>query len=148
MTGGYIGTMEAVSKGANEAGGTVIGVTCNEIESWRSVKPNEWITREIRFNTLNERIIYLIKFCDAAIALPGGIGTLAEIALTWNLLAVQAIQIPPMIVISSEWDKILRSFLKHMNEHIPEVHQTLITFCSDIEDAVNKIIEYKQVKEK
>ena len=32
LTGGYIGTMEAASKGANEAGGHVIGVTCTDIE--------------------------------------------------------------------------------------------------------------------
>ena len=31
--------MEAVSRGANEAGGHVIGVTCEDIEAWRQVKP-------------------------------------------------------------------------------------------------------------
>ena len=36
MTGGYMGVMEAASRGANEAGGHVIGVTCNEIERWRN----------------------------------------------------------------------------------------------------------------
>ena len=35
LTGGYIGTMEAVSRGAAEAGGHVIGVTCDQIENWR-----------------------------------------------------------------------------------------------------------------
>ncbi|MDI6694379.1 MAG: hypothetical protein QME21_04975 [Anaerolineales bacterium] len=33
LTGGYIGVMEAVSRGASEAGGHVIGVTCDEIEA-------------------------------------------------------------------------------------------------------------------
>ena len=41
LTGGYIGAMEAVSRGAAEAGGHVIGITCDEIESWRPVKPNK-----------------------------------------------------------------------------------------------------------
>ena len=35
LTGGYMGTMEAVSRGASEAGGHVIGVTCEDIEEWR-----------------------------------------------------------------------------------------------------------------
>ena len=39
LTGGYIGTMEAVSRGAAESGGHVIGVTCEEIEAWRKVSP-------------------------------------------------------------------------------------------------------------
>ena len=34
-TGGYRGVMEAVSRGAHEAGGHVIGVTCTLIENWR-----------------------------------------------------------------------------------------------------------------
>ena len=38
LTGGYIGSMEAVSRGAAEAGGHVVGVTCEEIEAWRPVK--------------------------------------------------------------------------------------------------------------
>lgn len=39
LTGGYIGTMEAVSRGAAEAGGHVIGVTCEEIERCVRSKP-------------------------------------------------------------------------------------------------------------
>ncbi len=39
LTGGYMGTMEAVSRGACEAGGHVIGVTCIDIEEWRKSKP-------------------------------------------------------------------------------------------------------------
>ena len=48
LTGGYIGTMEAVSRGASEAGGHVIGVTCEDIEDWRGVRPNQWVKEEIR----------------------------------------------------------------------------------------------------
>ena len=47
LTGGYIGVMEAVSRGAQEAGGHVIGVTCEEIEAWRPIKANAWVMEEI-----------------------------------------------------------------------------------------------------
>ncbi|HSG44929.1 MAG TPA: hypothetical protein VLA72_17415, partial [Anaerolineales bacterium] len=43
LTGGYIGTMEAVSRGASEAGGHVVGVTCDDIQAWRAVSPNQWV---------------------------------------------------------------------------------------------------------
>ena len=56
LTGGYIGTMEAVSRGAAEAGGHVIGVTCEEIEAWRPVRVNAWVKEEIRRKTLMERL--------------------------------------------------------------------------------------------
>src|SRR5262245_61788773 len=76
LTGGYIGTMEAVSRGAHEAGGHVIGVTCEDIETWRPIKANRWVKEERRMKTLVERLHALIHESDAAMALPGGAGTL------------------------------------------------------------------------
>src|SRR5512136_460580 len=73
MNGGYIGAMEAVSRGASEAGGHVIGVTCDEIESWRPVSANRWVSEEWHYATLQERMIALIKNADAFLALPGGV---------------------------------------------------------------------------
>src|SRR5574339_491820 len=81
LTGGYIGTMEAVSRGAHQAGGHVVGVTCEDIEKWRNVGANRWVKEERRKKTLFERLQGLIEGCDAALALPGGPGTLTEIAL-------------------------------------------------------------------
>src|SRR5512137_1080453 len=74
LTGGYIGSMEAVSRGANESGGHVIGITCAEIEAWRPGRANPWVQEEWRYATMRERTFALIDNCDAAIALPGGIG--------------------------------------------------------------------------
>lgn len=74
LTGGYIGVMEAVSRGAREAGGHVIGVTCEDIEAWRPTKANAWVMEEIRVKTLIERLHTLIHESDAAFALPGGWG--------------------------------------------------------------------------
>ena len=69
LTGGYIGTMEAVSRGASEAGGHVIGVTCEDIEAWRAVSPNQWVKEERRSKTLIGRLQALVEGCEAAIAL-------------------------------------------------------------------------------
>src|SRR5215831_4366333 len=85
-TGGYTGVMEGASRGAHEAGGHVIGVTCSLIEEWRGLRANVWVKEEKRFATLRERLGHLVEFCDGAVALPGGIGTLSEVALTWSLL--------------------------------------------------------------
>ena len=87
-TGGYSGTMQAVSQGAAEAEGKVIGVTCRRIELFRSAKLNSWVTQEIRYETLQERALHLVKNNQGVIVLPGGIGTLSEFALAWSLLQV------------------------------------------------------------
>ena len=77
--------MEAVSRGASEAGGHVIGVTCVDIENWRKVGANRWVKEEWRKQTLIERLQALVEGCDAALALPGGPGTLTEVSLMWNI---------------------------------------------------------------
>jgi hypothetical protein len=79
--GGYCGTMRAGAKGAAEAGGTVVGVTCSAF----SGKANEYLTREVRTDSLEERLQNLIKAGDAYVVLPGGTGTLLELAAVWEL---------------------------------------------------------------
>ena len=94
-----------------EAGGHVIGVTCEDIEKWRPVKPNRWIKEERRFETLQERLNALILGCDAAIALPGGPGTLTEIALTWNLMIVESLPRRPLVLVGKGWQTVLNQFM-------------------------------------
>ncbi len=117
LTGGYVGTMEAVSKGASEAGGHVIGVTCDEIERWRQVKANRWVKEERHFVTMQERLNELVHACDAALALPGGPGTLTEIALTWNLMIVDSMPRKPLILIGAGWKAVMEAiFFAHGRE--------------------------------
>ncbi len=137
LTGGYIGTMEAVSKGANEAGGHVIGVTCADIEAWRAVKPNAWVQEERRFTTLQERLNELVLGCDAAIALPGGPGTLTEVALTWNLMIVHSIPAKPLILIGAAWRAVMESFYNSFEVYIPQSQRELLTFAPDVTSAVS-----------
>ena len=136
LTGGYIGTMEAVSRGANEAGGHVIGVTCADIEAWRAVKPNVWVQEERRFATLQERLNELIQACDAAIALPGGPGTLTEIALTWNLMIIGALPEKQLILVGKGWQDIIEEFYVAMDEYIPFTQRRHLQMATDIRSAV------------
>ena len=80
--GGYCGTMLAAAKGAAEAGGEIIGVTCSAFKSGRA---NKYITREIVTGSLDERLDTLVKLGRAYIVLPGGTGTLLELAKVWEL---------------------------------------------------------------
>lgn len=142
MTGGYIGTMEAASHGAHDAGGHVIGVTCEDIENWRPVSPNQWIEEEWRCETLNERLRMLIEKCDVAIALPGGVGTLLEICLTWNQLAIQAIRPKPLILIGAEWHAVIETFFNQLTDYIPASVSGLITFAADAQSAFDRVSQY------
>ena len=80
--GGYGGTMLAVSKGATEADGTVIGVTC---AAFKNSVVNEYVTREVLTESLDQRLATLVEVGQAYIVLPGGTGTLLELAMVWEL---------------------------------------------------------------
>jgi uncharacterized protein (TIGR00730 family) len=80
--GGYGGTMLAAAKGAAEAGGEIIGVTCS---AFKSAKANKYVTREVVTGSLDERLNTLVKLGRAYIVLPGGTGTLLELAKVWEL---------------------------------------------------------------
>jgi uncharacterized protein (TIGR00730 family) len=136
LTGGYIGTMEAVSRGANEAGGHVIGVTCADIEAWRAVRPNAWVQEERRFPTLEGRLAELVRGCDAAIALPGGPGTLTEIALTWNLMIIHSMPAKPLILIGAGWRSVMETFYTSFEDYIPQNQRVLLHYAANIQEAV------------
>jgi hypothetical protein len=136
-TGGYSGTMMAVSCGAAEAGGHVIGVTCSQVEQFRPLGPNRWITEEIRYPTLRERLIHLVEQNDGMIVLPGGIGTLSEMALAWSLIQVEEISARPLILMGQMWKDTVKAFVQAA--YVYETHQELIKFALTPEEAVEAL---------
>ena len=139
LTGGYMGTMEAVSRGASEAGGHVIGVTCEDIEVWRGSKANAWVKEEIKKKTLFERLQVLIESCDAAIALPGGPGTLTEISLMWNLMIVESLPPRPLTLVGSGWQSTFDQFFKEFETYMPLRQRELLYFAEDVKTAAEII---------
>ena len=111
-TGGYSGTMTAVSQGACEADGHVIGVTCDQIERFRPLGPNQWVKEEIRYKTLRERLLHLVTKSDGMIVLPGGIGTLSEMTLTWSFLTVDEVTKQPLVLLGTMWHKTIQESYK------------------------------------
>jgi uncharacterized protein (TIGR00725 family) len=131
-----MGTMEAVSRGAAEAGGHVIGITCDEIEAWRPVGPNLWVQEQLRYPTLRQRLYALIDSCDAALALPGGIGTLAEVAATWSSLQTGAISPRPLILIGPGWKAVIEQFNQVFEPYVAERHRQQLTLAPDVDAAI------------
>ena len=139
LTGGYIGVMEAVSRGAREAGGHVIGVTCEDIEVWRPIKANSWVMEEIRKKTLLERLHTLIHECDAALAMPGGAGTLTEISLLWNLMIVESLHRRPVILVGRGWQSTFDQFFKEFDSYMPVHQREILSFAKDVQTAVKML---------
>jgi len=102
LCGGYGGTMAAVSRGARQAGGEVVGVT---VELFAK-EPNPWLTREQRVTDFFPRL-QLLTAADGFVVLLGGIGTLTEATLAWTLLQTGQISRRPFIFVGAEWRRLL-----------------------------------------
>jgi hypothetical protein len=106
--GGYGGLMEASARGAREVGGHTIGITC---VIW-SRSANPYIVEEVRTRVFSERLMTLIERGDAYIVLPGGTGTLAELALVWEMMNKGALSKTvggrkPLLVAAPYWQPVI-----------------------------------------
>lgn len=137
-TGGYMGTMEAASRGAAEAGGHVIGVICDQIEHFRPVSPNPWVREAIRYPTLRDRLLHLVKENAGMIVLPGGIGTLSEMALAWSFLQVGEIAPRPLVLMGMLWRDTMTSFIT--NDYVSPQHAALVCFADEPAQAVAHLL--------
>ncbi len=140
QTGGYVGVMEGVSQGANEAGGLVIGVTCTQIEEYRPLNANRWVNEEIRHATLRERVLYLVDHCDGIIVMPGGIGTLSEFALAWSFALVGEMSPKPIIPVGGLWQRTLAAFIDR--SYIRPEDTDLLTPARTPAEAVEALVDF------
>jgi uncharacterized protein (TIGR00730 family) len=109
-TGGFFGIMEAVSKGAVEKGADAIGII---VDHWGGAA-NKFVTREIKCNTLFERINKLIETGDGYVILQGGTGTLLELAAVWELSNKGLMDNKPIACHSSMWKEIVSVMNRQM----------------------------------
>ena len=103
-SGGYGGVMEAVSRGAKEAGGKTVGVTA---DFFKAAKLNPWIDVEVRMKTWEERLFELIRRADGFVACKGGTGTLVELAVVWEMMNKSVMAGKPFAVLGDFWQPIL-----------------------------------------
>jgi uncharacterized protein (TIGR00730 family) len=135
VCGGYQGAMAAASRGVSEAGGTAVGVTIHE---WEDMVPvNEWLTHELVARDLFARLP-VITDADAWVAFPGGVGTLQEVALCWNLVQTELAQPRPLLLVGEGWDRQLRLFRELLRVSDP-AHFDLVRPVASFEDVVEAL---------
>jgi len=102
-SGGYAGVMEAVSRGAKEAGGSTIGVTAKAL----APSANPWIDEEIKVKTWEERLFELVKRGHGYVVCRGGTGTLAELAVVWEMLNKGLMSGKPVVAMGEFWQPVI-----------------------------------------
>jgi uncharacterized protein (TIGR00730 family) len=103
VTGGGPGLMEAANRGAalgNPNGGAAnIGIRVH-LPFEQSANP--FISEEFSHGTFFTRLHQFVLMSDAYVVVPGGIGTLLEMTMVWQLLQVRQLN-APLILVGPMW---------------------------------------------
>jgi uncharacterized protein (TIGR00730 family) len=112
-SGGYAGVMEAVSRGAKEAGGRTIAIT----STFFRTRANQWVDEEHAASSWQERLFELIRFGEGYVACKGGTGTLVELAVVWEMLNKGVMAGKPFVTLGKFWEPIIERVREVESDH-------------------------------
>src|SRR5213083_2763166 len=137
-TGGYLGVMEAASRGAREAGGRVLGIVMNQFKS----EPNRFLTDKVATPHFYERLQLLITRSVGFVAIRGGMGTVTELSLVWNKIQTRVIEPRPLVLLGDCWPPIVRVWQEHLV--VSDTDVAALDFARTPEEAVEIINQKSQ----
>lgn len=134
-TGGYLGVMEAASRGAREKGGRVLGIVMNQFKG----EPNRYLTDKVATNHFYERLQNLIMRSVGFVALRGGMGTVTEVSLVWNKLQTRVIDRRPLVLLGDCWKPVVGAWQENLV--VSEGDVAWLDFAQNADDAARIIAE-------
>ncbi len=137
-TGGYLGVMEAASKGAREAGGRVMGIVMNQFKS----EPNRFLTDKVATDHFYDRLQNLITRSVGFVAMRGGMGTVTEISLVWNKLQTGVLGRRPLVLVGDCWQQVVESWKENLVVSASDIG--LLNFAGNADEACSIIVEKTQ----
>jgi uncharacterized protein (TIGR00730 family) len=102
ITGGGPGLMQAANEGATDPSGKVQSVGIR-VDLPFEQDVNAFVDEAFEHRTFFTRLHQFVLTSDAYIVAPGGIGTVLETMMIWQLLQVRHLQDTPLILVGSMW---------------------------------------------
>jgi uncharacterized protein (TIGR00730 family) len=140
ITGGGPGTMEAVNRGASEAGGVSVGLG---IELPFEQKLNDWVDLGINFRYFFARKTMFVKYAQAFVIMPGGFGTLDELFEALTLVQTHKVTRFPVILYGSQYWRGLVDWIRSTvlaSGRISVADPELLHLSDDVDDIVATIL--------
>jgi len=149
VTGGGPGLMQAANEGAMsvdpKAHERSVGI---RVELPFEQHQNPFVGHAYQHRTFFSRLHHFMIVSDAFVVVPGGIGTMLEMSLAWQLLQVRKLYATPLILIGTMWAELVewgrRSMLDEGNELASGVDFTIPHCVSSIEETVALIRSNRQ----
>ena len=115
VTGGGPGLMQAANEGAAAAGAPErnrsVGIRV-DLPFEQDVNP--FVEQAITHKTFFTRLHHFVLASDAFVVVPGGIGTVLELMMIWQLLQVRHLRDTPLILVGKMWAELVSWARAHL----------------------------------
>ena len=109
VTGGGPGLMRAANEGAAAAGppapGQSVGI---RVHLPFEQETNAFVSEAFEHRAFFSRLHHFVLVSDAFIVVPGGIGTVLELMMVWQLLQVRKLDRVPLVLIGPMWRELVQ----------------------------------------
>jgi uncharacterized protein (TIGR00730 family) len=114
--GGGPGVMRAATEGAESANGHTIGVTFypKDITNFEGRDMNNRVDKEIKTSNYLERTLKLLEVGQAYVIFKGGVGTISEFGMAWELASLYQGHSKPLILYGKFWEKVMVALVSQM----------------------------------
>jgi uncharacterized protein (TIGR00730 family) len=135
-SGGYAGVMEAVLRGATDEGGITVTALTKYFD-FLDLRPNAWVKAAVMTHGLVDRMDVLYQIGDGFVVLPGSTGTLAELAITLELVNKNPRDRKPIVCFGRYWDPLVKIVGDEPRPFHPnETVSTLVRFADNPAEVV------------
>ena len=146
VSGGGPGIMRAANEGAHSVDPKALHRSVGiRVDLPFEQELNPFVGLAYEHRTFFSRLHHFMIASDAFVVVPGGIGTLLEMALAWQLLQVRKLYNTPLILVGKMWAELVewgrRSMLIKGNELASEVDFTIPHCVNTIQEAIELISE-------
>ena len=138
VTGGGPGLMQAANEGARIAGANPdqasVGIRV-DLPFEQDVNP--FVTQVFEHRTFFSRLHHFVIVSDAFVVVPGGIGTVLETMMVWQLLQVRHVHDTPLILVGKMWAALVdwgRAYLLTSQPPLASPEDMTIPRCVDTAD--------------
>lgn len=148
ITGGGPGLMQAANEGAAAASAPgrsqSVGIRVN-LPFEQDVNP--FVTQAFEHKTFFTRLHHFVLTSDAFVVAPGGIGTVLELTMVWQLLQVKHVEGAPLILVGKMWRGLVdwaRTHLAGSTPPLASLEDMSIPICVDTADEAIALLRTRQ----
>jgi uncharacterized protein (TIGR00730 family) len=150
ITGGGPGLMQAANEGASSVDAPdrnrSVGI---RVELPFEQEVNPFVEQAFEHKTFFTRLHHFVLTSDAFVVVPGGIGTVLELMLVWQLLQVKHVHEAPLVLVGKMWAPLVewaRTYLAKADPPLANVEDVNIPRCVNTADEAIALIRAHHAK--